>query len=92
MVPDILLTAFDLAANPITIVGCTGFGFFTKTLWRGIKYGFLWGLLIFALSISLVGLRRYGIDELAIGLVFHQIGAVIVVICARIAGWIYDRA
>ncbi|NNE85440.1 MAG: hypothetical protein HKN28_15855 [Alphaproteobacteria bacterium] len=70
----------------VKLVGCFGIGFISKTLLRGIEYGFLSGLLMFVLSISLVGLGRYGIEELAMGLVFHLVGPVVIVICGYIIG------
>lgn len=69
------------------LLGCFGIGFISKTLWQGIRSGFLSGLLMFVLSISLVGLGQFGFDELVMGLAIHLVGAVIIVIFARIAAW-----
>ena len=42
------------------LLGYAGFGTFSKTLWRAVKYSFLWGIALFFYWAPWRALRRLG--------------------------------
>lgn len=80
MILELITKAIELAANPFALVGYIGLGVYSSTLWRAVKYGFLWGLAVFIFSIALGGPQPLQFDLLALQLGLHLVGAIIITV------------
>jgi hypothetical protein len=80
LILELLSTAIELAANPFALVGYIGLGVYSQTLWRALKYGFLWGVAIFIFAIALGSPQPLQFDALAVRLGLHLVGAIIITV------------
>ena len=80
MILELITKAIDLAANPFALVGYIGLGVYSQTLWRAVKYGFLWGVAIFIFSLALGGPQPLQFDLLALSFALRLVGAIIITV------------
>ncbi|NKB48335.1 MAG: hypothetical protein GKS02_03110 [Alphaproteobacteria bacterium] len=80
MVLELLQKAIELAANPFALVGYIGLGVYSQTLWRALKYGFLWGAAIFIFSLALGSPQPLQFDALAVRFALQLAGAIIITV------------
>ena len=80
MLLELITKAIELAANPFALVGYIGLGVYSQTLWRALKYGFLWGVAVFIFSLALGGPQPLQFDLLALSFGLHLVGAVIITV------------
>ena len=80
MVLELISKAVELAANPFALVGYIGLGVYSQTLWRALKYGFLWGVAIFIFTIALGDPQPLQFDLLAVRLGLHIVGAILITV------------
>ncbi len=77
---ELLTTAIELASNPFALAGYILLGVYSQTLWRALKYGFMWGAAIFIFILALGGPQPLDFNVLAVRLGLHLAGAIIITV------------
>lgn len=75
---DLLIVAVNKAANPFALIGYIVLGVIATSAWRAAKYGFMWGVAVYFVSVATEPVGLGNVQVLAATGVLYLIGAVIV--------------